>query len=418
MRTLPPWALKDMRDLSLEVDPLLSPAEFLQSRPQARYAPTHWTDAGKAYQRILDRIGSRRFDTILLVPWLRRGGADLAALHHARLCDGELGQRTLVIATQASDSPWADRLPHDVLFIDAGSEFHNLSAALDEPEIVLARLLIQLAPDRIHVINSHVAWRMLERFGLAIRQQTRIFVSLYCDELTVDGQAAGLAQQYLPKTSQWLDAIITDNSASAGSWSRTLGIRHDLFKVVHFPAPPMVAAARSGVPGKRVLWASRLERQKRPELLVAIATRMKDVQWDVHGTAVSDNDPHLSALATLDNVTLHGPFDRFQDIVSPEHLAYVYTTAWDGLPNVLLEAATANLPIVAPDIGGIRDLLPAQWLLAADAGVADYALDIELLGDSRIRQQRLDAQNERVAMFTWQAFSDGMRNIDGYMRAP
>lgn len=418
MRTLPAWAVEDMQDLSLNVDPLLPPGAFLQSGPVARYAPTHWVDAGAAYQRILDKVGHHRFDTILLVPWLKRGGADLGALYHARLCSGELGQRTLVIATENSNSPWAGRLPQDVVFVDAGSELSTLSGATGEPEIVLARLLLQLAPGRIHIINSHTAWRMLERFGLAVRQQTRIFASLYCDELTVDGRADGLAQLHLPTTSHWLDAVITDNSASPESWARMLGIRRELFKVVHFPAPPVARAMATTLTGKRVLWASRLERQKRPELLLQVASHMQHLHWDIHGTALATDDPILEALGRLDNVTLHGPFDSFGDIVSSEHLAYVYTTAWDGLPNVLLEAANAGLPIVAPDIGGIRDLVPAQWLLAADAGAADYAQDIDgLLANANIRQQRLRAQDERTALFTWQAFANGMRRIDGYTRA-
>lgn len=418
LRTLPQWAVEDMENLSLRVDPLLSPCEFLSSHPQARYAPTHWTQAGKAYQRILDLIGSRRFDTILFVPWLKRGGADLAALYHARLCSGELGHRTLVIATEDGDSPWADRLPRTSLYVDAGREFRGLSTAMEEREIVLARLILQLAPSRIHIINSHSAWRMLERFGLAIRQRTRIFVSLYCDELAENGRAQGLAQRHLPTTSQWLDAVITDNSASPESWCQQLGVRRDLFRVVHFPAPSMENSPSFTLqPGNRVLWASRLERQKRPDLLVGIATMLKDVHWDVHGTALSADDPYLAALNRLDNVTLHGPFDRFQDIVSPQHRAYVYTTAWDGLPNVLLEAAAAGLPIVAPDVGGIRDLVPAQSLLGARAAALDYVKDIEQLSDDHVRQQRLRLQNLQVATFTWEAFARDMCKIEGYANA-
>lgn len=415
MRTLPAWAVADMQDLSLNVDPLLSPGAFLQSGPVARYAPTHWVDAGAAYQRLLDKVGHHRFDTILFVPWLKRGGADLGALHHARLCSRELGQRTLVIATENDDSPWAGRLPQDVAFVDAGKELSSLSSAMGEPEVVLARLLLQLAPGRIHIINSHTAWRMLERFGLAVRQKSRVFASLYCDELTVDGHADGLAQRHLPTTSHLLDAVITDNSASPDNWVRTLGVRRDLFKVVHFPAPPMDRAKGTTPTGKRILWASRLERQKRPELLLQVASRMQHLHWDIHGTALNADEPILEALARLHNVTLHGPFDSFGDIVSSEHLAYVYTTAWDGLPNVLLEAANAGLPIVAPDIGGIRDLVPAQWLLAADASAEDYARDIDgLLTNRTMAQQRLRAQDERAAMFTWAAFSNGMRRVDGY----
>ncbi|AMJ57779.1 MULTISPECIES: glycosyltransferase family 4 protein [Stenotrophomonas] len=414
MRVLPDWAVRDMHDLSIQVDSLLAPGPFQAKHPRALYAPTHWTSAGKAYQRILEKVGDRQFETVLLVPWLRRGGADLGALHHARLCDQDFGQRTLVIATEGGSSPWAERLPEGVLFVDAGRELTNLSTTLHEPEIVLSRLLIQLAPRRLHIINSHVAWHTVERFGLALRQKTRIFASLYCDEITEDGRADGLAQRYLPSTAHRLDAVITDNSASPHVWCRTLGTRSDLFKVVHFPAPEAPVILNANSPRKRILWASRLERQKRPELLVEIATKLQDYHWDVYGVSLAGTDPHLAALARLENVTLHGAFDRFHEIVSPEHLAYVYTTAWDGLPNVLLEAAQAGLPIVAPDVGGIRDLIPIEWLLSPRAGAAEYAVDIVNLTDVTLRKQRVTAQTKRLESFTWEHFANGMREISGY----
>lgn len=411
---MPAWAIDDMQDLSLSVDPLLSPASFLQSNPQAFYAPVHWLEAGKAYQRIAKALGSRKFDTVLLVPWLKRGGADLGALHHAKLCQGEFGHRTLVIATEVGDSPWAGRLPHDTCFLDIGEELHSLNEPMNEAEIILARLLIQLAPQRIHIINSHTAWKTLERHGQALRQQSRLYASLYCDELTPDGRADGLAQRYLPTASQWLDAIITDNSAAPDLWRRMLGIRRELFKVVHFPAPCISVPTNKGTLRRRVLWASRLERQKRPDLLVEIATQIHDIHWDIYGSPLSAQDPHLAALSKLSNVTLHGSFERFQDIVSDEHLAYVYTTAWDGLPNVLLEAAKAGLPIVAPDIGGIHDLVSEKWLLPPTATPVDYISDIKQLTDIEIRNQRLSDQNARIETFTWKAFADGMRKIEGY----
>lgn len=414
-RSLPDWALADMADLARQVDPLLSPEAFLAARPRALLTPVHWSQAGHAYRRILKRIGTERFDTVLLVPWLRRGGADLAALHHARVCREEFGQRVLVIGTECSASTWAERLGNQVPFIDIGPELASLSAAGHEPEIVLARLLIQLAPGRVHLINSHTGWRTLERFGKAIGQRTEVFVSLYCDEISPAGVREGLAQRFLPTTWQWLDGVISDNTASPIGWHQSLGVDPDLFRVVHLPAPPR--RARHSVPGpspgNRVLWASRLERQKRPELLVALASQTPDIEWDIHGAPLDGRDRCLAALSRLKNVHLHGSYEDFAAIVRPEHLAFVYTTAWDGLPNVLLEAATADLPIVAPDIGGIRDLLPPEHLLPGDAAVAEYAQAIRALADPGVRHARLAIQDAQLRSFTAERFSAAMRQVYG-----
>lgn len=416
-RTLPDWARADMEDLALQVDPLLSPERFLAQHPPAVLAPTHWTEAGTAYGRLREPLQGRQFDTVLLVPWLIRGGADLAALHHARACSETFGQRTLVIATEPRDSPWASRLPDGVQFLAAGRELSALSEPNQEAESVLARLLIQLAPARIHVINSQLAWRTVGRFGRALRQKSRIFASLYCDERDARGRHTGLAQDYLPTAAGWLDAVITDNTASPLEWQRMLGIAPTLFHVVHFPSPTIARPAQAGLARSRLLWASRIEAQKRPHLLIELARALPDFQWDVHGAAPPTQAHYVRALAKLDNVCLHGAYDDFRAIVRPDHLAFVHTSAWDGMPNVLLEAASAGLPIVAPDVGGIRDLIPEPQLVRPDDALALYVQKVRALRDSALRTGWVQAQDERLSFFRWESFLDSLRAIPGYTGA-
>jgi len=417
MRTLPSWAIEDLRDLAIRVDPLLTPELVLGRAPTAFIPPLHWTQAGHAYQRLRQRIGDGQFDTVILVPWLKRGGADLGALHHARACTEVFGHRTLVLATETGESPWAGRLDASIPFVELGPELSLLSNTQHEQERVLARLLIQLAPSRVHIINSHTAWRTVERYGKAIRQSSRIFSSLYCDELSPEGRSEGLAQHYLPTCHRWLDAVITDNSASPRDWCETLGADPALFHVVHFPAPDMPSAPNrqdSVAAGKRLLWASRLERQKRPDFLISLAKSMPDFHWDVHGSALRGNDPYLKQLGRMRNVSLHGSYERFSDIVSSGHLAYVYTTRWDGLPNVLLEAASCGVAIVAPNVGGISDLIPSEQLVADEGLLDDYAGVIRSLVDTETRGRWISKQKKNVSNFTWERFTAELRRVPYY----
>jgi glycosyltransferase involved in cell wall biosynthesis len=413
-RKLPDWARQDMDGLARSVDPLLSPDKFAATNPDVYAPPIHWQEAGTVYGHLRSRLGQGDYDTVFLVPWLKRGGADLGALHHIRACHEAFGHRTLVIATEPHDSPWASRLPAGVRFLEAGPELTGLSVPHAEQEIVLARLLIQLAPRRIHLIGSHLGWRTVVRHGLAIHQASRLYASLYCDDRDGHGYRDGLAVRYLADAAPCLDAVITDNSVSPEEWRRNLGVSDDLFHVVHFPAPAMLAAGISH-PGRRLLWASRLDRQKRPDLLARLVAALPDYHWDIYGAqVVPGHGGDVGTLRKAGNVSLHGGYDDFAHIVRPDHAAFVYTSAWDGLPNVLLEATSAHLPIVAPDIGGIRDLIPPQRLIRPTDDVAQYAHAIRALDDAATRTAWLRAQQEHLAGFTPENFLAGLRRIPGY----
>ena len=59
----------------------------------------------------------------------------------------------------------------------------------------------------------------------------------------------------------------------------------------------------------------------------------------------------------LENLTYHGGFDRLPSLPAEQYDLFLYTSEWDGLPNVLLEAISLGLPIVASNVGGISELI-------------------------------------------------------------
>lgn len=413
---LPEWAACDLIATARTIEPLLSPTHFLTKKPELYVAPLHRVSAGRTYISIR-RLLPDTFDTLLLVPWLKPGGADLGAIHLATACAKAMGQRVAVLATEPVDSPWASRLPPDVTFVAAGEALAELCQTTNEPTQVLARLIIQAKPARVHLVNSDLGWQTFCRHGAALREVSNLYASLFCDELDEHGVPAGFAVDYLRDAAPHLTRVIADNSASVKNWVSLLGLDPNLFSVARFPAPqPPSPRRQAGSPTKSILWASRLDRQKRPDTLLRIAKRATDFHFDVHGYALSGTaHPASRALSKLPNVVMHGPFEALSEIIRDDHLALVYTTAWDGLPLVILDAISLGIPVIAPDVGGISDLIPKEHLVIDPENADAYVAKMNLLHeDPATREAMLTEQSKNLAKYSWAGFRQDLSAIPGY----
>lgn len=417
---MPAWLQEEMLTLAALEPELLPPGSGVDR--YAFYAVPMDVAPGRIFDAVSQAIGSLPYSHVLLIPWLKQGGADRGILYHCNaIVESNAKARILVLSTENATSPWASRLPPQATHVDFG----GLCASLDfnQQVAVMTRVLVQLRAPLVHLVNSRVGWEMILRHGLALTQHSRIYASIFCDDYDQRMNPVGYARDYLRYCYPYLSAVICDNSCYPRIWTRELGIPASLFTVVPFPydgtLPEAADVALSADSAARVLWAGRLDRQKRPDLLAAIAAQMPDVQFDVYGAQVMSGaaGQDLQRLRSLANVALHGEFNRLEAVASSEHFAYLHTTAWEGTPTILFDVAAARLPICAAAVGGIVDFLATQDMVAVADDVDGFVQELgRLRASAALRNARVKRQVESLRRDRgWSDFRQRLRELDGYL---
>lgn len=413
---LPDWVRDEILAMA-HVDPGLVDADDNTSRYAFYSVPSH-PMPGMVYSDLLDRVGDFRATHVLLLPWLKQGGADRGALYHMRaILELDPDARILAVATEPAESPWKDRVPPGVKYVELGLMAGKLDFLMQV--VVLTRLLVQMRPSVVHIINSRVGWEAVKRHGLALRQHTRWYASLFCDDYTDRGVAVGYARSYLRDCHQYFDSIFCDNSRYPAIWAAEIGVPRSCFSVLPFPYDRSFVRREDFQPERpRILWAGRIDRQKRPDLLVRIARGLPQFHFDVHGgSVIAGAEGDIADLKKLTNVTLHGMFARLEDIVRPEQVAYLHTTAWEGLPTILFDVAAAGIPIVAPEIGGIPDFVESRFLVADHEDVDAFGEQLKLLATSAAeRIARREFQYAQLAgTRAWPTFVAKLASTENYV---
>jgi glycosyltransferase involved in cell wall biosynthesis len=373
-----PWMIDDFKVLARN-EPSLWPDREFQSR-FVLYKPKFNLAPGQLYFHLYALLSDAKIEAVVLCPWLKRGGADKGALQFVEYYAKQGG--VALITTLDAESPWLEKAREGVQILEFGKLAKDLTE--DERITVLTRLLLELAPRIVHNMNSELAWRCLSRHGKALRSVgVKLVASLFMDELTASGHPFGYAITYMPEVRDFIDLMVIDNAPYRETIRRRYYLSERRVRRVPFwhELPPNSQAAASpdrSAEAASVLWAGRLCYQKRLDILFAVAQACADIKFEVFGE--SDETKFVAMwrrrLADLPNVSLHGAYESFHSVAERGgYRAFLYTTAFDGLPNVLLEAASHGLAIVAPPaIGGLADLIGPETAFPVDdaAEAASY----------------------------------------------
>lgn len=427
---LPPWLLKQWREVS-NIEPELFPDAAMLSSMEEDASSVDPLQV--AFDRICNELGQyhcdidgKQFTHIYLVPWLKRGGSDLVALKYVLLTSSNPANRVLVIATEDADSPWKVRLPKHVAFLEFGRIGRPLERS--KRQELLASLLVQLQADVLHGIYSRLGTQCFIRYGLPLSRVSRLYSPAFCTEVERDGKLVGDVILALPLFQEYLTGVISENQNILTYLEETFAFpRAKLFlhyqPVVLAEKPPHSAVNTTDT--FHVLWAGRLDRQKRPDLLLKIATRCQDknMHFHVYGSSIVAGDKAEVDLSKCPNVTYRGEFDGLASLPTETFDVFLNTSQWDGMPNILLEATAEGLPIISSDVGGIPELIEdgvTGMLVSPFDNIESYVSALVLFkSNPELRRRAVVACRELVnRRHSWEQFATELNRLPGYLNHP
>lgn len=341
-------------------------------RPAAFWSPANNPlHAGMLYYEACKRLDDEPYTDIFLLPFLVTGGADkeLIQIMEGLHATQPYTRILIVCGQQKHDAEWLDRLPPNTTFIDLCKlTSASTDAAIDQVTYTLIQSLGTRA--RIHLKSCEFTNRFFIKYRTAFRKHHIIYYRFADDKYLYEGRmyVDKFSFSFLSDCLSDIDLLITDSQRMIETDRDRFGI--DPEKWACLPArcdtttTADAAAARAARRQDRLLWASRIDWQKRPELLLLIddelQRRKSSVTIEIFGRPLM-NRFDVDNFATRPRLQYKGPFSDFGEIDHRRYDGFVYTSMFDGVPNVVLEAMAAGLPVIAPDCDGLPEVvLPGE----------------------------------------------------------
>lgn len=337
---------------------------------------------------------AQRLRILLLISHLGGGGTSQVASVLAHGLSRDKYDLHLGLVTQSA--PPADLPPWVTV--------HALGAPRARSAVLpLLRLVRRLRPALIFSSVPHISFLVL-LLRPFFPGRTRIIVR---QNVTVSAALDHGAPPFWTRVCYHLlyphaDRIVCQSHAMAADLVRQLRLSPALITVL--PNPVDVAAIHAAAehpepwpgPGPHLLAIGRLQPIKGFDLLLQALTRVRAVFPNADLTLLGAG-PEESALKSLTQSLGLASAVRFDGYVVPPYhyfpgaTLFVLPSRHDAMPNALLEAAAAGLPLVAvPASGGLADLLsnhPGAWLASAVSAPALAAALIDALSTLRPGQR-------------------------------
>ena len=306
--------------------------------------------------------GHRQAEYIIVIPHCRMSGATRIAGELAFSLENlKTSDNILLVRTDSSEFEYPQWFPENIRNIN----FAEIARAVieDKQPQLLFHFLRSLNPKVMFNINSNLFYRTTNIYGRQLSKTSRVVNYLFCADRNRDGHEVGYPVVQVYKGLNQGATFVTDSESLAN----TLRDRYQLdaqdskHRIRSLPTPVrplqvntenISSVSQTGRP--KIYWAGRFDRQKRIDLVQAVAELMPECDFYLYGKPVLENETNLTFSA---NVYVNPPFKNFTDLSLKDCAVWLYTSEWDGIPNIILEVIASGIPLVTSNCGGISEVV-------------------------------------------------------------
>lgn len=406
---------------------------------------SEFNDLTELYCRLVSQI-RKNPDYLFLPPHLSVGGTEKVLTNYINaFAELHPEWHIVVLASLPANHPY--KIPDNVDFVDFYGLIQGHSAF--EIDFILSRFIVQTKVKRLHLIHNELAFSWAkDHLSLLAGNDYKLYISQFMDEYNQDPcLVVGFVDPWIRDLAPAITKILTDNAPFAAEIQHRLGLPAEKV-VAHFQpidspdaksttstnespetsknSDAIISVEKDNTPPQkplRILWASRVSPQKRPDLLKQIVKKLNPTKNEDSAKYLIDaygrtQKPYTSNFFAdvAPTVTYQGTYNGIDSLDLASYDAFLYTSQTDGLPNVLLEIASAGLPIVASSVGGVSDIVNTETGYPVD--MTDIDGYVKALQDIRDNPKKARAKAEKArklvqARHTWDHFLNQVkRDID------
>ncbi len=280
------------------------------------------------------------------------------------------------------------------------------------------RAIQMFQPDIVHAHSSKAG--VIGRLAARLEGVPRVFTAhgwAFSEGVLVRRKALAIVSERI--ASRWSDKIIT-----VSDYDRNLALRHHVARpeqliTIHNGVDDTSYRADPGCDSSAILtMVARFAPPKNQSDLVLAAEDLKgefEVEFIGDGPQIADIQAQVAGARLSRKVTFWGLRPDVPESLARTHV-FVLVSKWEGLPISILEAMRAGLPVVASNVGGVREavvdgetgfLVPSGDVVTLRDRLQRLLSDPELrarLGAAGRRRYERYFTLERMMQKTWKVY--------------